>query len=211
MLHGEVWRLLTVAFLHDPVSPWHILINMFLLWWAGTDVEERYGPREFLAFYLSAAILSSVVYTATMLGPNQPAVGALGAVTAVLVLLACHDPHRTILLFLVIPMPIWLLVVGSVGYDFYVYASETTSRVAVTGHLGGALFGFLYYKWHWRLSSLWPDFKGWRGGRPELRIYREDEAQTPVAVAAPADNDLEHLEASSTPSWKRCRWSARTT
>ena len=197
LAHGEVWRLLTYAFLHDTQDIWHILFNMFLLWWAGNEVEERYGGREFLLFYLTAAVAGGVVYTATMLGQYRVAVGASGAVTAVLVLFACHNPHRTLLLFFVIPVPAWLLVLGSVGYDFAVYVSQKASRVAVTGHLGGALFGFLYYKWGWRLSSLWPDFKSWRKrrARPKLRIYREEEQQAPVAVGAPPDNDLEHLEA----------------
>jgi membrane associated rhomboid family serine protease len=197
VFHGEVWRLLTHAFLHDIQDPWHILFNMFLLWWAGTQVEERYGGREFLVFYLTAALVGGIVYTATTLGQHRVAVGASGAVTAVLVVFACHDPYRTLLLFMVIPVPAWLLVVGSVGYDFFVFASQTESKVAVTAHLGGALFGFLYFKWHWHLSGLWPDFKAWRKrrARPKLRIYREEEPQAPVAVGAPADNDMEHLKA----------------
>src|SRR5581483_11967644 len=39
VLHGEVWRLLTYAFLHDTQSLWHILFNMLFLWWFGSDVE----------------------------------------------------------------------------------------------------------------------------------------------------------------------------
>src|SRR5215471_12485183 len=37
---GEVWRLLSFAFLHDPNSLWHIFINMLLLWWFGTEMED---------------------------------------------------------------------------------------------------------------------------------------------------------------------------
>src|SRR6516164_4303448 len=33
VLHGQVWRLVTYAFLHDPVSIWHIVFNMLFLWW----------------------------------------------------------------------------------------------------------------------------------------------------------------------------------
>src|SRR5437016_5761090 len=42
VLHGEVWRLLTYAFLHDVSRslPLHIIFNMLFLWWFGTDVEE---------------------------------------------------------------------------------------------------------------------------------------------------------------------------
>ncbi len=62
VLHGQVWRLLTYAFLHDTQSIWHILFNMLFLWWFGSDVEDLYGPREFLAFYLTAAFLGGVAY-----------------------------------------------------------------------------------------------------------------------------------------------------
>src|SRR5205807_5967914 len=50
VFHGQVWRLITHAFLHEPLDVWHILWNMAFLWWFGSDVEDLYGPREFLAF-----------------------------------------------------------------------------------------------------------------------------------------------------------------
>src|SRR5262249_24569946 len=46
VLHGEVWRLLTHAFLHDYNSWMHIVINMAVLWWLGSQVEEIYGSKE---------------------------------------------------------------------------------------------------------------------------------------------------------------------
>src|SRR5262249_44270898 len=60
VLHGQVWRLLTYAFLHDVngTFPTHILFNMLALWWFGTDVEVVYGKREFLAFYLVSAVVA---------------------------------------------------------------------------------------------------------------------------------------------------------
>src|SRR5215213_1087103 len=54
IMRGEVWRLLTGAFLHS--FRWqHIVFNMLIVWWAGSEVESIYGPREFLAFYLVSA------------------------------------------------------------------------------------------------------------------------------------------------------------
>src|SRR4051794_10108995 len=50
VMEGQVWRLLTYAFLHDPGNLWHILFNMLFLWWFGSDMEDLLGPREFLAF-----------------------------------------------------------------------------------------------------------------------------------------------------------------
>src|SRR5437899_2781684 len=52
VMQGQVWRLLTFAFLHAPDTLVHILFNMLFLWWFGSDVEQLYGRKEFLAIYL---------------------------------------------------------------------------------------------------------------------------------------------------------------
>src|SRR5262249_13240898 len=63
VLQGQVWRLLTYAFLHSTGGmPWHIIFNMLFLWWFGHEMEEMYGPREFTIFYLVAAFLGGVAY-----------------------------------------------------------------------------------------------------------------------------------------------------
>jgi hypothetical protein len=134
--------------------------------------------------------------------PAAVCLGASGAVTAVMVLYALHFPTRIIYFWGLIPIPIWLFVLFEVGQDAFVFASNLHTGTAVTVHLGGAAFGFFYYRGHWRLMSLWPNFAAWRRQRrqPRLRVYRDEEPVTPVSVAAPpaqqqaADVD-EHLEA----------------
>jgi membrane associated rhomboid family serine protease len=213
VLHGEVWRLLTHAFLHSPMTPWHILFNMLFLWWFGNEIEGMYGSREFLAFYLTAALVGGLAYVGWEAAVNWEAItgpasdgmprlaayGASGAVTAVLVLYACHFPTRTILLFFMLPVPIWLLVVISVGLDAFRMLSGNSEGIAVTAHLGGAAFAFGYYKGQWRLLNLWSWLRSRRLTRPRLRVYREEEAprpRAPVSVAAAPKKDVdEHLEA----------------
>jgi membrane associated rhomboid family serine protease len=207
VLQGQVWRLLTYAFLHDPGNVWHIVWNMLFLWWFGTDVEEIYGSREFLAFYLTAALLGGFGFLAGYYAMDMPGarcLGASGAVTAVLVLCAMHFPTRIILVFMILPVPIWLFVVISVGKDAYYLLRNIDSGTAVTVHLAGAAFAFLYYKAQWRVLYLtsWLRSLLRQRSRPNLRVYRE-EPQQPVSVAAPpaapgaqptGDVD-EHLEA----------------
>ena len=90
VMHGEVWRLLTCAFLHSTDKITHILFNMLFLFWFGRQVEDHLGSREFLVFYLVSAVLASLAYVAaTLVGfAGGNALGASGAVTAVLVLAA---------------------------------------------------------------------------------------------------------------------------
>jgi membrane associated rhomboid family serine protease len=201
VLHGEVWRLLTYAFLHSTASVWHILFNMLFLWWFGSDVEDLYGPREFLAFYLTAAAAGGAAFVLAALAhfspPGAQCLGASGAVTAVLVLCAFHFPSRIIYLFFILPVPIWAFVVFAVAMDAFVFLGGMQTGTAVSVHLAGAAFAFAYHKLHWRLTALVPGLRAWqrRRAQPRLRVYREEEAQTPVTVAATAPPDDEQLEA----------------
>jgi membrane associated rhomboid family serine protease len=197
ILRGEVWRLLTGAFLHS--AAWqHIVFNMLIVWWAGSEVESIYGPREFLAFYLVAAVVSSAAFVAEDLlkGGHSFAIGASGAATAVLMLFALHYPNRTVYLFFVIPVPVLLLVGIYVVLDIIgALGVRQGEPIAFAAHLGGAAFGFLYYKFHWRITNLW---SGWsfkvRRPRPKLRVYSGEPEREPVRVGrptAPPDSQLE--------------------
>jgi membrane associated rhomboid family serine protease len=197
---GQVWRLLTGAFLHSPTDWMHILFNMLFLWWFGSELETLYGSREFLAFYLVAAVFSSLAYQgwAMVEGPSL-ALGASGAITALLVLFAFHFPSRIIYLFFLVPVPIWLFVVFNVAQDTFIFARGIKTGVGVTAHLGGALFGAAYYHSPWRFTSLWDNFRRWQKhrARPGVRLYRPElELKETVAVAAPSYSGMdEHLEA----------------
>jgi len=201
---GEVWRLLTYAFLHDTNSLLHIVFNMLFLWWFGRDVEDLYGQREFLFFYLLAALLGGLAFVAVPLGAGL-CLGASGAVTAVMVLFACHYPRRTILLFFVLPVPIWALVLFEVGMDAWNFLNSlghpNALTTAVQVHLAGAGFAFLYRRYDWRLSNWLSGLGFWRRRRgPRLRVYRPEEDDerepTPVHAARPsASLDDEQLEA----------------
>ena len=127
-----------------------------------------------------------------------PCIGASGAVTAVLVLCACHYPHRSILLFFFLPVPIWLFVAFAVAQDLFGFLGGGAGPTAYTVHLGGALFAFIYFKTQMRLWRFSPGGKGQRRMRrraqPRLRVFSEEEHEAPVAVgrsAADADDQLE--------------------
>jgi membrane associated rhomboid family serine protease len=195
VLDGQVWRLLTGTFLH--AFAWqHIVFNMLIIWWAGSEVEDIYGPREFVAFYLAAAVFSSGVYVGwnVLNGQRSTAIGASGAATAVLLLFALHYPTRIVYFMFFIPMPVMLLVaiyiladaLGMLGAGF-------GGNIAFAAHLGGAAFGYLYFKMQWRMTSLWPSGVRWRRpgrARANLRVYRGehelDAEVVPAAAAAPA-------------------------
>jgi hypothetical protein len=117
-----------------------------------------------------------------------------------LVLFAFHFPHHTVLLFFVLPVPVWALVVFQVLQDTFGLLSGQSMGTAVAVHLAGAGFAAAYHQFHWRLLNLWPkiSFRQRQRTRPRLRVFKEEEPETPqpVPVAAPQAGDIdEQLEA----------------
>ncbi|MGL4552763.1 MAG: rhomboid family intramembrane serine protease [Gemmataceae bacterium] len=192
VFRGEVWRLLTAAFLHSESGVYHILFNMLGLWWFGRQIEDRIGTREFLVLYLAAAAFSSAFYCVSYAaGFNGPrALGASGAVAAVLMLSALYFPQQIVYLMFVIPVPIWFIVVMMLATDGYaLLARDPSNQVASAGHLGGLFFGFAYDRLGLKLTGLIRT--GWLKPRPRLRLYapETEESRRPSRI-----ND-EHLEA----------------
>lgn len=204
---GEIWRVFTYAFLHGDFM--HIFFNMLFLWWFGSDLEEVCGPREFLAFYLGGVLAGAAGYMIHgavdfwMRGVHPGSVyfahclGASGAVTATLLLYAIHFPSRTILVMLVLPVPVWFVVIFQVVKDA-AGLFDTNNDVAVAGHLGGAAFAGLYYHFGWRITGFWRGLQNWwkQRSRPRLRIYQPEDKKEPVPVGARQGGEVdEHLEA----------------
>jgi membrane associated rhomboid family serine protease len=189
---GQVWRLVTCAFCHDRLAIWHIAFNMILLFWFGTRLESMYGSREFLLFYLAAAVAGSVAYVALALytGSNVPAIGASGAVMGVMMLYTLFYPFETFLLCWIFPVPIWILMCAYVIYDLHpvllaLSGDQIFTGVAHAGHLGGLAFGLLYWKLGIRLEAPFA-----RGERPRLLVRRPPRPGAEPAGLAHSQRDL---------------------
>jgi membrane associated rhomboid family serine protease len=162
--HGYIWQLLTATFMH--VGILHILGNMWFLWLVGREMESLYGSRDFLAFYLAAAMVSTLGWALLQFASHQPntvMVGASGAVMAVVTLYTLFYPRREILFFF-IPMPMWALLLI---YLVFPLISGQDHRVAYEAHLVGAAFGFCYKQFDLRWSRLVDG----KFRRPRLRIF----------------------------------------
>jgi membrane associated rhomboid family serine protease len=206
---GEVWRLVSSIFLHGGLL--HLAFNMIVLYWAGTRLEDRYGSAEFLAFYLTAGLFAGTFRFATQaagLAPPVGALGASGAITAVLVLFACHYPHQRVYLYFAIPMPVWLVVVICVSLDALGTFGVGQAGIGYLAHIGGAFFGMAYFQAGRRITSLLPSLpsRSARRVQPRLRIVPSDSSAGPedepepvgAAVQSPPRPEQppdEHLEA----------------
>jgi membrane associated rhomboid family serine protease len=163
----KVWQLLTATFMH--AGPWHILGNMLFLWIVGREMESLYGSRDFLAFYLTSAIVSTLVWagiTDLSGNPLTPMVGASGAVLAVVTLYTLYYPKREIGFFF-IPMPMWVVLSIYLFLPFFTQGGGEGPRTAVESHLAGAGFAVLFKHFDLRWSRL----TAGRRFRPRLKIF----------------------------------------
>jgi membrane associated rhomboid family serine protease len=78
--HGEWWRLVTSMFLH--VGFFHLAVNMYSLYFAGTILEQLVGRWRFVLLYFVAGLAGAA--GALVYSPNVPTVGASGAIFGIL-------------------------------------------------------------------------------------------------------------------------------
>ncbi|MFI6608189.1 rhomboid family intramembrane serine protease [Streptomyces poriferorum] len=78
---GQWYRLFTSMFLHEAV--WHFAFNMLGLWWLGGPLEAVLGRARYLALYLISGLAGGAL-TYWLAAPNQPSLGASGAIFGLL-------------------------------------------------------------------------------------------------------------------------------
>lgn len=147
--HRKEWyRFISHAFVH--ANGPHLFVNMFVLWMFGRKVEHQLSAftgmelTVFLLLYLGAAIVAAVPgFLRHRNNPEYRAVGASGAVAAVLFASIVMDPTDPLYLFGIVKLPGWLMGIGYLVYE-YVQDKKAHGRIAHDAHFTGALFGVLF-------------------------------------------------------------------
>ena len=171
----HLYQLVTYLFLHANFM--HILSNMFGLWMFGCVIENVWGPKKFLFYYISCGIgagllqeiaqLGSFYMTITAQDPSVgfgeifaigqqlsqqlnawTTIGASGAVYAVILAFGMTFPNER-LFIIPFPFPIKAkwFVLFYVAIEFFSALGSSGDGVAHTAHLGGMLFGFLMIRY----------------------------------------------------------------
>lgn len=134
--NGEIWRLLTGAFLHGSLL--HLGVNLYSLWVLGFLVESLLGPVRFAALYLGTAIsasLASLVFNTAMgVGASGAVFGCAGALMVMAWVSRAQSSSRQLFRRLV-----WVVVLNLV-------LAELVNRTALiridnAAHVGGLVAG----------------------------------------------------------------------
>lgn len=140
----RIWQLFTYMFMHANWS--HILFNMFALWMFGYVLENYWGPRRFLFYYLVCGVGAGIC---NLLVPGWGlTVGASGAVYGILLAFGMMFPNERIYLYLIMPIKAKWFVIGYAAIELF-NGMFVADGVAHFAHLGGMLFGLLLIL-YWR-------------------------------------------------------------
>ena len=127
--NGDWWRLITAAFLH--YGPIHLAFNMLALWWFGAAVEQVLGRGRYLMLYLVSGLAGSA--GALISSPDNPTVGASGAIFGILGAALVLERQRT-----------YVLGGGAFGIiALNLIITFAIPGISIGGHLGGLAGGAL--------------------------------------------------------------------
>jgi membrane associated rhomboid family serine protease len=173
------WQPLTHMFMHGSLG--HIFFNMFALWMFGRILEDVWGPKRFLMFYLICGIGAAACHMAVLTIDYMPlyhkilsnpqaylilpdyykhisgaTVGASGAVFGLLFAFGYLFPNTELmLLFPPIPIKAKWFVTGYAAIELFLgFKNSAGDNVAHFAHLGGMLFAFILLRiWNDKLRN----------------------------------------------------------
>jgi len=177
------YQFVTYMFMHGSFA--HLFFNMFALWMFGNAIENAWGSKRFLIYYmvcgLGAGVVQEIVqyiqyadafvgYDNVRISANQivtvaeylnmlTTVGASGAVYGILLAFGMTWPNSRIYIYFAIPIKAkWFVIIYGVLELFSGFRG--VDNVAHFAHLGGMIFGLLLIL-YWRRNEFnWiPKFK----------------------------------------------------
>ena len=132
----------TYMFLHSPKDILHPLMNLFILWMTGRELEPVLGRTKFTVFFFASGFFAGIVHI--IFSPSY-VIGASGSVFALLIVYALIWPEREILAFFVFRMKIKYFALLLMGLQILHVLQSTQKGISHFAHIGGAAGGLLLF------------------------------------------------------------------
>lgn len=155
----SLWTVFTSILVHG--SFFHLVANMFSLFFLGNFLEKIIGGKRLIRVYLFSGILGSIFYVASAFlfgSPEIPAVGASGAVFGLLGVLAVLTPYSKIYL---IVGPLILLFAQTVLSAFIPEFFAMVLGIIVNILFFVMLFAMFSFNPSWRKIAVPLELKMW--------------------------------------------------
>ena len=135
----------------------HFLSNVWILYIFGDNVEDRLGSGRYLLFYLLGGVAAGGLQTVVNLGSTIPAIGASGAIAAVMGAYFYYFPQARVITLIPVFIIPWFVEIPAVIFLGVWFVSQlysgflslnTAGGMAMGGvawwaHIGGFVFGLL--------------------------------------------------------------------
>jgi membrane associated rhomboid family serine protease len=138
----QPWGVVTYMFVHGGF--WHLFFNLLGLFFFGPPIEDRWGSKEFIKFYLICGLGGAAL--SFLFAMNSAVVGASAAVYGVMLAFAMMWPDVPIYLWGIFPVKAKWLVIALAALSFFSAFGGSADGTAHFAHLGGFAAGFLYIK-----------------------------------------------------------------
>lgn len=177
-IYFEPHQLLTHMFMHGSLT--HLLFNMLALWMFGSVLENYWGAKRFLQFYLISGLGAAVLHMIVLYFEMEPivqavktlpahqqleyiesplykvniaTVGASGAVFGCLAAFGYLFPNSLIYVYFLFPIKAkWFVILYGALELSLAIQNSAGDNVAHFAHLGGALTGFIIV-WIWNKTN----------------------------------------------------------
>lgn len=146
-----LWQPFTYMFMHGGLL--HLVFNMLMLYFFGTEFQRAFGRERFLQFYAICGVFGGLAYLVlSTLMPKfagVPLVGASGAVYGLLAAAIIFFPHmQVVLLIFPIPVRVFGLIVAAILLLQILSPQGLQNPGGEVCHVAGALAGVLtFYAW----------------------------------------------------------------
>ena len=146
-----IWQPFTYMFLH---GGWlHIFFNMFALWMFAGDLEQKWGTKYFVRYYLLSGFgagiciaLMNWFIAVKYQTPDISTIGASGAVYALLLAYGLLWPDREVLIWFVCPVKMKYVLIFFGLFEFFGTLNSMAGvpgNISNIGHVGGLVAGFI--------------------------------------------------------------------
>jgi membrane associated rhomboid family serine protease len=166
LLHGQLWKLITYAFLHGNLT--HLTTNVVMLLLLGSRLEWILGTRKLVKIFFFSALLGGLFHALLVPG-DAPLVGPSAAAMGFLLCFCTIDPYAKVIplqlhagklgmgvflssfIFTIIHPDLGIPILSALGNALVKLAGASIFSVGHACHLGGCVAGFALAKWYLRL------------------------------------------------------------
>ncbi|MBT4364947.1 MAG: rhomboid family intramembrane serine protease [Desulfobacterales bacterium] len=142
----HIWQIITHPFIHDPRSPISFLLNCLMFFFFAGSVENAIGTNRFLILFYFSALGGALcgMGLSSFSAFNYPFMGMMPSLLSTIVIFGLLKPEATILLMFILPVKAKFISYITVLITFLTFLAKANPYGAY--HLGGILFGYLYFR-----------------------------------------------------------------